>query len=49
MLASFFNENFFFNVIAIDDQCDQMPRIFAQYLAIYNNLNLPKSTLNFLK
>ena len=30
-------------------QCDQMPKIFAQYLAIYNNANWPKSTLGFPK
>ena len=28
-------------------QCDQMLRCFAQYLAIYNNVILPKTTLNF--
>ena len=30
-------------------QCDQMPGMFAQYLAISNNVNWPKSTLNFPK
>ena len=28
-------------------QCDQMLRCFAQYLATYNNVILPKTTLNF--
>ena len=31
------------------DQCDQMPKMFAQYLAIYNIVKWPKSTLNFPK
>ena len=26
-------------------QCDLVPRMFAQYLAIDNNVNWPKSTL----
>ena len=30
-------------------ECDQMPKMFAQYLAIYNNVNWPESTLNFPK
>ena len=30
-------------------QCDQMPKMFAQYLAIFSSINWPKSTLNFLK
>ena len=28
---------------------DQMPGMFPQYLAIYNNVNWPKSTQNFPK
>ena len=30
-------------------QCDQMTRLFVQYLAVYNNGNLPKSVPNFPK
>ena len=32
-----------------DDQCDQMPKMFVQYLAIYSSVNWAKSTLNFPK
>ena len=32
-----------------EDQCHQMPRIFAQYLAICNYINWPKSKLNVQK
>ena len=27
----------------LDQQCDQMDRLFAQYLAVYNNENVPNS------
>ena len=31
------------------DQCDQMPRMFAQYLAININVSWQKNALNFPK
>ena len=31
------------------EQCDKKSRMFAQYLAFYNNVNWVKSTLNFPK
>ena len=34
--------NFLFHLKSLN-QCDQMARLFVQYLAIYNNVNLPKS------
>ena len=31
------------------EQCDQMPIIFVQYLAIYNSINWPKRNLNITR
>ena len=31
------------------DQCDQMPKMFAQYLAIYNSVNWVKKHTEFSK